>query len=120
MPAPILPLLLLLVGGGALAAASSRSKSAAPSSGTHILDASLPPDLTNQVLGALSTSTDPNALLFLASQMDAQGFHLTAAALRTRAAELTAMQPTAPASQVQAAPTPAPIPIQASPTLAPI
>jgi hypothetical protein len=86
------PILALgLLGAAAALAASASSKKGAgqaASSGTHVLDANLPAQLQRQVLGALSTASDANSLLFLASQMDAMGYHLTAAALRARAAEL--------------------------------
>ena len=117
MGAGLLPILLLVGVGGALAAASRKGAAAGPTkSGTYTLDQNLPPQLEQQVLGALSATTDPNQLLFLGSQMDAMGYHLTAAALRQRASQLqTPVAPEVPVSPVMGPPTPGPAPAVAPP-----
>src|SRR5579872_6151176 len=113
------PLIALaaLVGLGALAL-SSKDK-AAPSapgaalrSGTFEFDPNLPPQLEAQALGAIKLGTAAELRTF-ADQLDAMGYHLTAASLRQRAAEL------APAPQVippAVSPTPvAPFPVPPAP-----
>jgi peptidoglycan hydrolase-like protein with peptidoglycan-binding domain len=108
---------LILLGGGAaalIALSSSKKKAGPPTSGHFTLDANLPADLEKQVLAALANEKDSNALLFLASQMDNMGYHLTAVALRARADELRAamglgsstLTPGAPADQGGPAPGP--------------
>src|SRR4029077_16172770 len=60
---------------------------AAPRSGTFEFDPNLPPQLEAQALGAIKLGTAAELRTF-ADQLDALGYHLTAAALRQRANEL--------------------------------
>ncbi|MFI4971187.1 MAG: peptidoglycan-binding protein [Hyphomicrobiales bacterium] len=95
----VLPLLIagtVAALGGALA--SSKSKKG---KGQVELDANLPDATAAQVLGALANEKSAAKLIGFADQMDAQGYHLTAAALRARAAEL-------PSASVETAPAAAP------------
>lgn len=66
----------------------------------------LPDPPRTQVLAALTTGTDPGALLQLAAQMDAQGYSYAAAALRMKATVLQSMPHPAPAP----VPSPSPMP----------
>jgi hypothetical protein len=68
----------------------------------------LPDPPRTQVLAALSTGTDPNALEALAQQMDSQGFTYAAQALRLKEQALRALPPQ---PQPQPAPQPVPVPI---------
>jgi peptidoglycan hydrolase-like protein with peptidoglycan-binding domain len=95
MPAAPLFALLALAGIGAAAAASSKHSGPPPTSGSFELDPQLPEALKAQVLSAIGTVVDPNALDALAAQLDAQGWHLSATALRQRAGELRAHPPPA-------------------------
>jgi peptidoglycan hydrolase-like protein with peptidoglycan-binding domain len=106
MGAGLLPVVVLGAIAAAAAALGGKKKAAAgpPTSGTFTLDQNLPPQLEQQVLGAIATATDPNQLLFLASQMDVGGYHLTAAALRQRAAELGAAPGAPPAAPPESPP----------------
>src|SRR5260370_8184873 len=122
MGAGLLPVVVWGAIGAAAAALGGKKKAVAgpPTSGTFTLDQNLPPQLEQQVLGAIATATDPNQLLFLASQMDVGGCHLTAAALRQRAAELGAHPlgaPPAPPAAVPAEAPPIPPPPFAPPTM---
>src|SRR5579872_2638746 len=129
------PLIALaaLVGLGALAL-SSKDKAAppapgaAPTSGTYEFDPNLPTQLEAQALGAIKLGTAAELRTF-ADQLDAMGYHLTAAALRQRAAELApAPQPIPPAvpqvpgvpvpsvPAVTPAPFPTPVPVPAPTT----
>jgi hypothetical protein len=102
MPGGAVVFVLGLMGAAGVAAAANKKKEGAPPGAKQVeLDDSLPPATAQQVIGALSHERDPAALETLAAQMDGQGYHLTAQALREHAAELRAL-PAAPAS---AAPT---------------
>jgi peptidoglycan hydrolase-like protein with peptidoglycan-binding domain len=108
MPAAPLFALLALAGLGAAAAASSKHGAPAPTSGSFELDTHLPEDIKAHVLSAIGTVVDPAALDALAAQLDAQGWHLTATAVRQRAGELRAHPPPAPTATPAAAPPGAP------------
>src|SRR3984893_6189167 len=88
MGAGLLPVVVWGAIAAAAAALGGKKKAAAgpPTSGTFTLDQNLPPQLEQQVLGAIATATDPNQLLFLAPQMDVDGSHTPAEALRPRPA----------------------------------
>src|SRR5208337_4819328 len=89
MPAAAGIAILGLAGGLGLAVATSRKKHVAKAGeAQYELDADLPIAQEQAVLHALSTEHDPRALETLARQYDAQGYHLTAEALRRRAHEL--------------------------------
>jgi hypothetical protein len=77
----------------------------------------LPEPPRTQVLAALGTGTDPNALEALAQQMDAQGFTFAAQALRMKETLLRGMTPP-PAPVPQPSP-PQPGPPQPQPTPVP-
>src|SRR5579872_5514690 len=112
------PLIALaaLVGLGALAL-SSKDK-AAPSapgaalrSGTFEFDPNLPPQLEAQALGAIKLGTAAELRTF-ADQLDALGYHLTAASLRQRANELAPVpQPGQPPMAPPIVPEPGPAPV---------
>lgn len=89
MPSPVLPLLLLL-GGGAALAVSKRNASPSTPAPAGSLDPNLPVAVAQQVLAALATGTDPNALETAATALAAQGYPLAAAALRAKAMMLRA------------------------------
>jgi hypothetical protein len=81
----------------------------APSPGVNPIDPNqLPDPPRTQVLAALSTGTDPNALEALAQQMDSQGYTYAAQALRLKEQALRALPP-------QPLPVPTPTPIQPAP-----
>ena len=67
---------------------------AAAGAGVNPVDPGLLPDPPRtQVLAALSTGTDPNALEALAQQMDAQGYTYAAQALRLKETALRSLPP---------------------------
>jgi len=68
----------------------------------------LPDPPRSQVLAALSTGADPNALEALAQQMDAQGYTYAAQALRLKETALRSLRP-------QPGPQPIPTPVQPQP-----
>jgi peptidoglycan hydrolase-like protein with peptidoglycan-binding domain len=109
MPSAAPVLALLGIGTAiALAASSSHAKPAqapAPKGATVTLDTTLPAQLEDQIVHALSTSQDPAELSALADQLDAKGFPLAATALRARAAQLQA-QAVVPGAVTPAASTP--------------
>ena len=73
-------------------AASDKKKK--KTSGAYELDENLGPDKTKQVLGAIKNETSAPALVALADKLDAQGYHLAAAAVRDRASDLGGEVPT--------------------------
>jgi hypothetical protein len=113
MAAPLLPI-LLLGGAAALALGLSGDKKpaakpgAAPTSGTYEFDPNLPPVLEAQALGAIKLGTAAELDTF-AAQLDGMGYHMTAAALRKRSAELRAQQQQGPGPSADV-PTPADVP----------
>jgi murein L,D-transpeptidase YcbB/YkuD len=100
----------LLIGGTAVAiAALAANAKKGKTSAAVELDEHLPTDKVKQVLGAIAHEKVPATLNALADKLDAQGFHLAAAALRERAADLTASgeaPPPAPIPGVAAQPPP--------------
>jgi hypothetical protein len=120
------PLIALaaLVGLGALALSGKKEASAAPrpaapgaapTGGSFEFDPNLPPQLEAQALGAIKLGTAAELRAF-ADQLDGLGYHLTAAALRKRAAELA---PPVPLAAPPPAAGPAPIAIEPGPVPAP-
>jgi hypothetical protein len=92
----------------------------------------LPDPPRTQVLAALSTGTDPNALEALAQQMDSQGLTYAAQALRLKEQALRSLQPQPapgpmpppgvlpqPSPAPQPVPVPIPTPIQPAPSPSP-
>jgi hypothetical protein len=89
----------------------------APSPSVNPIDPNqLPDPPRTQVLAALSTGTDPNALEALAQQMDSQGYTYAAQALRLKEQALRSLQPQPspspmPPPGVLPLPSPAPQPL---------
>ena len=107
MAAPVIALALL--GGGALIAAmAAGDKKKKKQSGAYELDDSLPADKVQQVLGAIKHETSAATLSALAAKMDAQGFHLAAAALRDRAGDVDGVPVPAPGVPATAIVSPTP------------
>jgi hypothetical protein len=92
MPGGAVVFVLGLAGAaGIAAAASSKKKQDAPTGAQQVeLDDGLPAATAQQVIGALSHERAPDVLEQLATQMDKDGHHLAAEALRAKAAELRA------------------------------
>jgi hypothetical protein len=91
-----------------------------PTPGLNPVDPGLLPEPPrSQVLAALQTGTDPNALEALAVQMNQQGYTYAAQALRLKEAALRAMplqpQPQPAPAPVQPQPLPTPTPVQPQP-----
>ena len=130
MPGGVAVLGLAALALGALAlsrgskAAPTTPSGAAPTSGTFEFDPNLPPQLEAQALGAIKLGTAAELRTF-ADQLDAMGYHLTAASLRQRAAELApapqAIPPAVPTAPVAPAPAqPAPVPAAPTPSVPPV
>src|SRR5579875_1737309 len=101
-----MPFVLFLLGAAAVALVASQAKAKPKNGGrTYTLDASLPPQLRQQVLAALATEKDPGKLLAFAAQCATSGYPLAAAALTQRAVELGGVTP-----QPQPGPQPGPGP----------
>lgn len=89
-----MPFVLFLLGAAAVALVATQAKAKPRGGGrTYTLDASLPPQLRQQVLAALATEKDPGKLLAFAAQCATSGYPLAAAALTQRAVELGGVTP---------------------------
>jgi peptidoglycan hydrolase-like protein with peptidoglycan-binding domain len=109
MPAAIVKFLLVaLPVAGVAAIAAAKDAGASPNkktSGTFTLDEHLPEQVEEQALAAIRSEKVPAKLEALAAQLDNEGHHLTAAALRQRAAELSSEgAPSTPAAAPVSAP----------------
>lgn len=106
-----MPFVLFLLGAAAVALVASQAKAKPKNGGrTYTLDASLPPQLRQQVLAALATEKDPGKLLAFAAQCATAGYPLAAAALTQRAVELGGVPQPLPQPSPQPGPQPAPQP----------